>query len=191
MKSNEIIEKIDKAISCMDARVSSLNKKIHLLSDSMKSLSKDNFVKYQYELEKNNYYILKANNDIVKAELFKKRCRYYKELLKYYDKKDILNIKRNEYNFIKTIQDEVIFYYDSKENELKQRATIEKIVERDISSYDMIKELQKDRDKKYDMFLKKEFFIDPKKIYTLDYLNYNIDEVTKMIYQPKGKRKAS
>jgi hypothetical protein len=191
MSYEELVKKIESAINCIDNRIVALNKKIHLITNTIKARPKDTTIKYQYELERDNYSILKTNNDIVKAELFKKRCRYYLEYLKYNKSKDILNIKRNEYNFIKTIQDEVIFYFDSKENELKQRAMIEKIVGKEITSYDMIKDLHKDREKKYNMFLKKEFYLDPDKIYTFSYLNYDINEVTKMIYTPKGKKKAS
>ena len=191
MSYEEIIKKIDVAISQVDKNISAYSKKIHLITNTMKARPKDTTVKYQDELERDNYTILKTNNNIVKAELFKKRCRYYKELLKYTKEKDILNIKRNEYNFIKTLQDEVIFYYDSKENELKQRATIEKIVGREVTSYDMINHLLADRDKKYNMFLKKEFYIDPKKIYTLTYLNYDINEVTNLLYSPKNKKKSA
>lgn len=191
MSYSELIEKIEVAIKCVDQRIAVLNKKVHLITNTMKVRQKDTSVKYQYELERDNYTILKTNNDIVKAELFKKRCRYYMDFLKYSEKKDILNIKRNEYNFIKTLQDEVIFYFDSKENELKQRAIIEKIVGKEVTSYDMIRELDKDREKKYNMFLNKEFYLNPNKIYTLTYLNYDINEVTNKIYSPKGRKKAS
>ena len=191
MSYSELIEKIEVAIKCVDQRIAVLNKKVHLITNTMKVRQKDTSVKYQYELERDNYTILKTNNDIVKAELFKKRCRYYMDFLKYSEKYVILNIKRNEYNFIKTLQDEVIFYFDSKENELKQRAIIEKIVGKEVTSYDMIRELDKDREKKYNMFLNKEFYLNPNKIYTLTYLNYDINEVTNKIYSPKGRKKAS
>ena len=191
MSYDEIIEKINIAIIQVDKNIVAYNKKLHLITNTMKARPKENTIKYQYELERDNYNILKTNNDIVKAELFKKRCRYYMELLKYNELNDILNIKRNEYNFIKTLQDEVIFYFDSKENELKQRATIEKIVGREVKSYDMIKQLHIDRDKKYNMFLNKEFYINPSKINTLTYLNYDINEVTKLIYSSRTRKKAS
>ena len=191
MSYEELVKKIEIAINQVNNNIKAYNKKIHLITNNMKNRKKDTSIKYQYELERDNYTILKTNNDIVKAELFKKRCRYYIELLKYNEEKDILNIKRNEYNFIKTLQDEVIFYFDSKENELKQRATIEKIVGKDVTSYDMIKELHNDRDKKYNMFLNKEFYLNPKKLYTLTYLNYNINEVTNLIYKSNGRKKSA
>ena len=191
MSYDEIIKKIDIAIEQIDKNIIAYKKKIHLVTNTVKSREKDTTIKYQYELERDNYIILKTNNEIVKAELFKKRCNYYKELLKYHKEKDILNIKRNEYNFIKTLQDEVIFFFDSKENELKQRANIEKIVGREISSYEMIKDLHNDRDKKYNIFLNKNFYLDPDKLYTLTYLNYDINEATKLLYSSKNKKKAS
>lgn len=191
MSYEEIIEKINIAIKQIDKNIVAYKNKIHLLTKTMEARIKEATIKYQYELERDNYAILKTNNDIVKAKLFKKRCHYYMEYLKYSKEKDILNTKRNEYNFIKTLQDEVIFYFDSKENELKQRATIEKIVGREVTSYDMIKELHVDREKKYNIFLNKEFYINPKKIYTLTYLNYDINEVTKLIYSPKEVKKVS
>ena len=191
MSYDEIVEKINIAIMQIDKNILAYNKKIRLITNTMKARQKDITVKYQYELERDNYMILKTNNDISKAELFKKRCLYYKDYLKYNELNDVLNIKRNEYNFIKTLQDEVIFYFNSKENELKQRATIEKIVGKEVTSYDMIKKLREDRDKKYNMFLNKEFYIDPNKIYTLTYLNYDINEVTKLIYSKRGKNKAA
>ena len=107
------------------------------------------------------------------------------------EKDDILNIKRNEYNFIKTLQDEVILYFDSKERQLKQRAIIEKICDREQTSLAKIGDLKKDRDKKYNIFLKREFYLDDDRLYSLDYLNYDVNEVMDIVYKPKEKKKAS
>ena len=55
----------------------------------------------------------------------------------------------------------------------------------------MIKDLEKDRDKKFSIFLNREFHLDSRKIYSLEYLNYNISQVTDSIYMPKDKKKAA
>ncbi|MBP3765793.1 MAG: hypothetical protein J6G98_01250 [Bacilli bacterium] len=189
MSYDEIITKTDELNQNIDLIVNDLHSKISSITDSIKTLKREDSLKYQYELERDYYQILKYNNQIKRFELYKERCKFYKEYLKYIQTNDILNIKRNEYNYIKILQDEVVFFFDSKENELKQRATIQKIVGKEPVAYDMIKELKEDRDHKINWFLKKEFYIDPERIYSLDYLNYDVIEVVNLIYKPKGKKK--
>ncbi len=191
MNYNEISFKIDLAIKSIDERIEQLTNKLSHYSNILKEKNLDNSKRSRYELERNNYYILTTNDDIKKSQLFKKRCQYYKEYLFYKEKNDILNIKRNEYNFIKTLQDEVIFYFDSKERQLKQRAIIEKICDREQTSLLKIEELKKDRNKNYNIFLNREFYLDDEYIYTLNYLNYDVNEVMNITYKPKDKKKAS
>ena len=191
MNYNEISFKIDLAIKSIDERIEQLTNKLSHYSNILKEKNLDNSKRSRYELERNNYYILTTNDDIKKSQLFKKRCQYYKEYLFYKEKNDILNIKRNEYNFIKTLQDEVIFYFDSKERQLKQRAIIEKICDREQTSLVKIEQLKKDRDKKYNIFLKREFYLEEEHLYTLDYLNYDVNEVMNITYKPKERKKAS
>ena len=191
MNYNEISFKIDLAIKSIDERIEQLTNKLSHYSNILKEKNLDNSKRSRYELERNNYYILTTNDDIKKSQLFKKRCQYYKEYLFYKEKNDILNIKRNEYNFIKTLQDEVIFYFDSKERQLKQRAIIEKICDREQTSLLKIEELKKDRNKNYNIFLNREFYLDDEYIYTLNYLNYDVNEVMNITYKPKNKKKAS
>ena len=191
MNYNEISFKIDLAIKSIDERIELLTNKLSHYSNILKEKNLDNSKRSRYELERNNYYILTTNDDIKKSQLFKKRCQYYKEYLFYKEKNDILNIKRNEYNFIKTLQDEVIFYFDSKERQLKQRAIIEKICDREQTSLLKIEELKKDRNKNYNIFLNREFYLDDEYIYTLNYLNYDVNEVMNITYKPKDKKKAS
>lgn len=191
MSYDEIATKIDAVTQSIDKRINNLRAHITSITDNIKSRDREDTLKYQYELERDHYKILKYNNEIVRSEMFKKRCRYYKDYLYYVTQKDLLNIKRNEYNFIKILQDETIFYFDSKENELKQRAILEKIAGKEITSYEMIKDLEKDRDKKFSIFLNREFHLDSRKIYSLEYLNYNISQVTDSIYMPKDKKKAA
>ena len=191
MNYNEISFKIDLAIKSIDERIEQLTNKLSHYSNILKEKNLDNSQRSRYELERNNYYILTTNDEIKKSQLFKKRCQYYKEYLFYKEKNDILNIKRNEYNFIKTLQDEVIFYFDSKERQLKQRAIIEKICDREQTSLLKIEELKKDRNKNYNIFLNREFYLDDEYIYTLNYLNYDVNEVMNITYKPKDKKKAS
>ena len=185
MNYNEISFKIDLAIKSIDERIEQLTNKLSHYSNILKEKNLDNSKRSRYELERNNYYILTTNDDIKKSQLFKKRCQYYKEYLFYKEKNDILNIKRNEYNFIKTLQDEVIFYFDSKERQLKQRAIIEKICDREQTSLLKIEELKKDRNKNYNIFLNREFYLDDEYIYTLNYLNYDVNEVMNITYKQK------
>ena len=191
MNYNEISFKIDLAIKSIDERIEQLTNKLSHYSNILKEKNLDNSKRSRYELERNNYYILTTNDDIKKSQLFKKRCQYYKEYLFYKEKNDILNINKNEYNFIKTLQDEVIFYFDSKERQLKQRAIIEKICDREQTSLLKIEELKKDQNKNYNIFLNREFYLDDEYIYTLNYLNYDVNEVMNITYKPKNKKKAS
>lgn len=191
MNYNEISFKIDGAIKSIDERLEILSNKLTHYSNILKEKNLDNSKRSRYELERNNYYILTTNDKIKKCHLFKKRCEYYQAYLYFKEKDDILNIKRNEYNFIKTLQDEVILYFDSKERQLKQRAIIEKICDREQTSLAKIEDLKKDRDKKYNIFLKREFYLDDDRLYTLDYLNYDVNEVMDIVYKPKEKKKAS
>ena len=110
MDYSEISKKIDIVIKTIDARIQKLDTIVRNYSN--KVFKKDeNIQKYRYELERNNYYIIKYSNEREKSRLFKNRCIYYKEYLNYKELDDILNIKRNEYNIIKTLQDETIFYF--------------------------------------------------------------------------------
>ncbi len=190
MDYSEISKKIDIVIKTIDARIQKLDTIVRNYSN--KVFKKDeNIQKYRYELERNNYYIIKYSNEREKSRLFKNRCIYYKEYLKYKELGDILNIKRNEYNIIKTLQDETIFYFTSVESELQKKALIQRIVGREETALDKIQSLRQDRDKKYRIFLNKEFTLDEDRLYTLDYLNYDINEVTDLVYKKQSKKKAS
>lgn len=192
MSYKEIAEKIDEVISGLDIRIQKVNKKMELYSHQIKNRKKDiNLQKYQYELERDNYGILKCKDELKKIELFKKRCMAYKEYLYNIEKNDLLNIKKQEYNFIKLLQEETILYFESKEDELKQRAVLERICGKELKSLIEIKLLEEKRDAKYEMFLKDEFYLDEDKLYTLEYLNYDINEVTTIIYEQDLKKRAN
>ena len=192
MSYEEVIQKIDEVISNINLRIQQINKKIEIYSRQIKQRKKEeNKKKYQYELERDNYSILKCNNEIKKSELFKKRCSYYKEYLFYIKNNDLINIKKSEYNFIKTLQEETILFFDSREEELKQRAILERICDKNTISIYKLTSLEKLRDEKYEMFLKDDFYLEENRLYTLNYLNYDINEVTSLIYEHDIKRKVS
>ena len=192
MDYKEIVQKIDEVLLSVDSRTEQVNKKIEIYSQQIKKRKKGKDKrKYQYELERDNYNNLKCNNELKKINLFKQRCNNYKNYLSYIEQNDLINIKKSEYDFIKTLQEETILYFESKEEELKQRAVLERICEKDITSIGKIISLEKKRDEKYDMFLNDEFYLEEDKLYTLTYLNYDVNEVTDIVYESEKTRKAS
>ena len=189
MKYEEIIEKIDEVLKSIDEIIKNEKQKKEAYLDNQKNIEKtDNIKKYQYELERENYRIIKANNKIVKYELFKKRCSSYKKYLINKDQNNLFEAKKYEYEFIKSLQDENIFYFDSIETELKQKTLIEKICDKEITSLEKLKALDNDRQKKYNIFLKRDFTLEENKIYSLEYLNFDVNEVTNLIYKPTSKK---
>ena len=184
MDNKEIIKKIDQVISNIDLRIKNLFEKNDMYTHMAKEREKCGSIKkYHYELEKTNYEILKCFNQIRKSELFKKRCLVYKEYLNSLNTNDPIETKSKEYKFLKILQEETIFDYDSEIKELNQRSIVEKICNKEDTSTKKIKDLETERNKKLQIFSKQQFHIQKERQYSLDYLNYDTNPVVQISFR--------
>ena len=179
MQYEDIIKKIDVVLNKIDDRIKSIEekKKKHSFTELDKY---ENTLQKRYEIEKASYYILKYDTEIQRCELFIKRCNDYKEYLAYLQKKDIINIKKHEYNFIRDLQDEVAFFYESKIKLEKQKNYVNKLCGKEENDSEITK-LEKDRDSKYKI-MTNDFELSIKKLYTLEYLNFDAITVIDMLF---------
>jgi len=82
-------------------------------------------------------------------------------------------------------------FYDLKIEELKIKKVIENICGVESESILKIRELKERKEKNLNKFLNRNFIFDEEKIYTNEYLDYDIEEVVNKIYKRQTKRKAS
>lgn len=183
MTYDEIIIKIDDILKNIDSRILTIDGKKKEYSDKI-HVECDDPIQKTYEIEKNTYYINKYDSEIKRCVLFKNRCKYYKNYLFCLQEKDIIKIKESEYSFIKNLQDELEYYYDSKIKQIRQKNYINKLCGQEEDTAE-IKELEKNRDKRYNTLLKKDFNFSNKKIYTLEYLNFDVEKVVDLLFKKK------
>lgn len=180
MKYDEVISKTDVVLSKIDERIKDIEAK--KATHSLTELDKyKDVLQKRYEVEKASYYILKYNAEIKRCELFIKRCNDYKEYLTYLQKKDIINIKKYEYSFIKNLQEELSFFYESKLKLAKQKNYVNKICGKE-ENIEEINKLEHERDLKYKL-LENDFEFDTSKLYTLEYLNFDVNATIDMLYK--------
>lgn len=197
MDGTELQVKINLVIQSMKQRIIHLESKIDKVSanlEQQKEYKETNQKKYRYELEKYNYQIIKNQAEINRCRLFIDRCVKYLKYLNTIKQADIITIKQAEYDIIKNIQEEAIYFYTTKIEVLKQRKIVENICEVKTDTEQDIENIQKDRDKIYSAFENKEFHFDQEAIYTTDYLDFDVIGVANKLYlidQNKKSRKAS
>lgn len=187
----EFFDKIETLVNSIVINLKDLNSKkdsYYQQYPFISSYKDTNEKKYRYELEKNNYQILKVNNEIVKHELFIARCRAYLKYLKSLDSTNEILIKEKEYEFIKTFQNEVIHYYYGRIKELELKSLIERICEVEPKAIVQRNDMLAKREEILNKFSNSNFNIKKSKLYTNEYLNYNVDEVIENLYSKKEKK---
>lgn len=191
--NDSFIKKIDSAIETSNLRIKKYQQQKYDISNIVreKIIKKNpNSDEYKSELEQYTYKLLQIYNMIGRFELYIERCEKYKLYLFSLESKDDLEIKHNEFAFLKIVQEEYIDYIGSIVNELKQRKKIEN--KHDELNLE-IKKLNNRKNKIYSEFINSDMFIDLERIYTSDYLDFDIEKVINRIYPnlsvKKGKRK--
>ena len=180
----ELVKKIDAVIENVDTMNITLKDKLSSYTDTIISFT-NNQLKYQYEVAKKAYQIHKTKNKIEKNNYFKERCVAYINYLKSRETNDALNIRMSEYEYLKILQDESFYYYDTKLEEFKMRKKIEELVGEEQKSKKEINNLIKEKNKACKYYTKYDFKFNTKKIYSLDYLNYDVGETLDLIYMDK------
>lgn len=191
--NNSFIKKIDSVIETSNLKIQEYQKQKYDISHitGEKIIKKNpNSDEYKSELEQYTYKLLQIYNMIGRFELYIERCEKYKLYLFSLESKDDLEIKHNEFAFLKILQEEYINYIGSTINELKQRKKIE-------NKHDELNlEIEKLNNRKntiYKEFINSDMFIDLERVYTSDYLDFDIEKVINRIYPnlsvKKGKRK--
>ena len=191
--NDSFIKKIDSAIETSNLRIKKYQQQKYDISNIVreKIIKKNpNSDEYKSELEQYTYKLLQIYNMIGRFELYIERCEKYKLYLFSLESKDDLEIKHNEFAFLKIVQEEYIDYIGSTINELKQRKKIEN--KHDELNLE-IEKLNNRKNKIYSEFINSDMFIDLERIYTSDYLDFDIEKVINRIYPnlsvKKGKRK--
>lgn len=197
MSDTELKTKINLVVSSIKNRITNLESNVEAASLRLKEQIKfkeTNQKKYQYELEKYNYQILKNKAEINRCRLFINRCSKYLNYLDTLNQDNIITIRKSEYDIIKNIQEEAIYFYTSKLEVLDQRRVIENICDVKSDTESDKKDLIRERNKIYNTFENKEFHFDPEAVYTTDYLDFDAISVVNKLYlidQNKKSRKAS
>lgn len=184
---NDFIEKINIAINFSKQNIQKINDNIEYTSKkTIELLNNKNVNKEEYriELQKYNYILLKYNHLIEQYNLYIERCNIYLEYIKSLNLKDEILIKHSEYKLIKNIQEEYIYKIKSDLSELKEKNLF---MRENIDSE--LKKMIENKNKYYERFIDGDYFIDQNKVFSNEYLNFEIYSLVTKIYPNKYKRK--
>lgn len=181
------IEKINMAIDFSRQNIEKINNNIKNTSRKATELLNEknvNTEEYRIEIQKYNYILLKYNHLIEQYNLYIERCNIYLEYIKVLNLKDEILIKHLEYKLIKNIQEEYIYKIKSDISELKEKKLF---MDENIDS--ILEKIIENKNKYYERFIDGNYFIDQTKVFSNEYLNFEIYSLITKIYPNKYKRK--